>query len=48
MGTDEPWLQDLYALAWRFEGYGVTADLALLDLTGLWDLYCFLKRLAGE
>lgn len=48
MGTDEPWRQDLCALAWRFESYGVTGDLALLDLAELWGLYRFLKRLASE
>lgn len=48
MRADEPWLHDLYALAYRFEGYGVTADLAALDLIALWGLYRFLQRLAGE
>lgn len=47
MQTDEPWLQDLCALANRFESYGVTADFASLDLMALWGLYRFLKRLAG-
>lgn len=48
MGNREPWLENLLALAWRFESYGVTGDLALLDLAELWGLYRFLKRLASE
>ena len=48
MGNSEPWLQNLAMLAYRFEGYGLTADLAAMDLTALWGVYCFLKRLAGE
>jgi hypothetical protein len=48
MGTNEPWLANLAMLACRFEGYGLTADLASMDLMALWGLYCFLKRLASE
>lgn len=48
MGINEPWLESLAMLVYRFESYGVTADLASMDLVALWGLYCFLKRLAGE
>ena len=48
MRPDEAWLENLRALAYRFESYGVTADLASMDLMALWGVYCFLKRLAGD
>ena len=48
MDTSEPWLQNLAMLAYRFESYGLTAALALMDATALWGVYCFLKRLAVE
>lgn len=47
MLTNEAWLENLYALAYRFESYGVTADLGSMDLMALWGVYCFLKRLSG-
>lgn len=48
MRPDEAWLENLRALACRFESYGITADLASMDLMALWGVYCFLKRLAGD
>lgn len=48
MGPHETWLERLAALAIRFESYGVTVDMAAMDLTALWGLYCFLRRLADN
>lgn len=42
------WLVRLYGLIYRFDGCGVTADLASLSLVELWGLYRYLSRLAGE
>lgn len=46
MQAPETWLERLSCLAYRFEHYGITADLAAMDLTALWGVYCFLRRLA--
>ena len=48
MPNNEPWIESLYALAYRFQSYGVTADLASLNLAALWGLYCFLRHLAAD
>lgn len=41
------WLEYLQALAARFAGYGIGADLAAVSLVQAWGLYRFLCRLAG-
>ena len=41
------WLEDLQALAARFAGLGIDADLAALTLAEAWGLLVFLRRLAG-
>lgn len=44
--TSDGWINRLYELAARFQGYGITADLAGLSLVELWGLYCYLSHLA--
>ena len=40
----DDWLKDLYRLAERARGLGITADMPSMDIVELWGLYCFLKR----
>lgn len=41
------WLEDLHALAARFDWMGIGPDLAELTLAEAWGLYRFLTRIAG-
>ena len=45
--TAPAWLEDLQALAARFDGLGIGPDLAALTLAEAWALYRFLARMAG-
>lgn len=42
------WLQHLETLAIRFSRLGMTADISSLSMIGLWAVYRFLRRLAGD
>lgn len=44
--NSETWLERLQTLLVRFSHFGIEADIAAMDLTALWGLYCFLSRLA--
>lgn len=43
----DDWLERLYALAYRLEHLGATADLAALGLADLYGLYLWLVRHGG-
>jgi hypothetical protein len=39
------WLTELEALVARY-GFGIAPDMAAMNLTQLWGLYCFLRSIA--
>jgi hypothetical protein len=45
---DFNWLTQLRILADRFEHLGLASDLPWLDLSELWGVYCYLRRLDSE
>jgi hypothetical protein len=44
--ANDDWLERLHGLAYRFESFGVTPDLATMSMCELWAVYVFLRRLS--